>query len=180
VLTERTTMTRWQPQHSTRGDRVAGVAVKVLVGLLAALVAFVAYRWLTRGFDLPDEVAGQPRMEGRLVEEFEDLMDGLVGALDVEVHLGIYGSAFPEYMLVAAEVPDGQDVGMFYEGFVAGAGTASAPVDPNTVTCVAMPGGAGGAQCSWVVEDIVLLLQGFTTGEGDLAPVAEGLRAELA
>src|SRR5687767_5943618 len=66
VLTDPVTMTRWQPQHATRSDRMAGVAVKVLVGLLAALVGFFGYRWLTRGFELPDEVGGQPRMEGRL------------------------------------------------------------------------------------------------------------------
>lgn len=178
VLSEPATMTRWQPQHST--DRMAGLAVKVLVGLLAALVGFLGYRWLTRGFDLPDEVGGQPRMEGRLVEEFEDLVDSLVGVLDVEVHMGIYGSGVPVYMLMAAEVPDGQDVGMFYEGFVTGAGTSTGPADPNTVTCVEMPGGTGGAQCSWVVEETVLLLQGFTSTDDDLAVVAEGLRADLA
>ena len=176
VVTEPATMTRWQPQHST--DRMAGVAVKLLVGLLAVLIGFLGYRWLTRGFQLPDQIAGQPRMEGELVEGFEDLLDSVVGVLDVDVDMGLYGSGFPAYLLMAAEVPDGQNVGMFYQGFVAGAGTSTGPADPNAVTCVAVPG--GGAQCSWVTDETVLLLQGFTATEGDLQAVAEGVRADLA
>ena len=178
VVTEPATMTRWQPHHATTGDRVSGWVVRSLVVVLAALVGFLGYRWLTRGFELPDEIAGQPQMEGELVEGFEDLMDSLVGVLDVEFDMGLYGSGFPAYLLMAAEVPDGQDVGMFYQGFVAGAGTSTGPADPTAVTCVAMPG--GGAQCSWVTDETVLLLQGFTATDGDLQAVAEGVRADLA
>jgi hypothetical protein len=180
VITEPATMTKWQPQHSTTGDRLGGLAVKGLVMVLAVLVGFFAFRWFTRGPELPDEVAGQARMEGELVEGFEDLMDSLVGVLDVEVDMAIYGPGFPVYLLMAAEVPDGQDVDGFYQGFVTGAGTSTGPVDPDAVTCLAMPGGAGtGAQCSWVIDETVLLLQGFTAGEDDLAAVAEGVRADL-
>jgi hypothetical protein len=42
-----------------------------------------------------------------------------------------------------------------------------------------MPGGTG-AQCSWVLDETVLLLQGFTASEADLAAVAEGVRSDLA
>ena len=180
VLSEPATMTRWQPQHSTADDRLTGWVVRGLVLVLAALVGFFGYRWLTRGFELPDEVGGQPRMEGELVEGFEDLMDSVVGILDVEVEMGLYGSGIPAYLLMAAEVPDGEDVGAFYQGFVAGAGTSTGPADPNAVTCVAMPGGTSGAQCSWVTGETVLLLQGFTATEDDLTAVAEGVRADLA
>jgi hypothetical protein len=180
VITEPATMTKWQPQHSTTGERVAGWTVKGLVMVVAALVGFFAFQWLTRGLELPDEVAGQARMEGDLVEGFQDLMDSLTGVFDVEVDMAIYGPGFPVYLLMAAEVPDGQDVNGFYEGFVTGAGTSTGPADPDGVTCLAMPGGAGtGAQCSWVIDGTVLLLQGFTATEGDLAAVAEGVRADL-
>jgi hypothetical protein len=180
VITEPATMTKWQPQHSTTVDRVAGWAVKGLVMVLAALVGFFAYQWLTRGLQLPDEVAGQARMEGELVDGFQGLMDSLTGVFDVEVDMAIYGPGFPVYLLMAAEVPDGQNVNGFYEGFVAGAGTSIGPADPDGVTCLAMPGGAGtGAQCSWVIDETVLLLQGFTATEDDLAAVAEGVRADL-
>jgi hypothetical protein len=180
VVSEPATMTRWQPQTPT-GDRVAGWAVKALVVVLVAAVGFLGYRWLTRGLELPEQVGGQPRMEGELVEGFEDLMDSLTGVLDVEVEMGIYGSLVPVYMLAAAEVPDGQDVGSFYQGFVGGAGTTTGPVDPNAVTCVSIAStAAAGAQCSWVQDETVLLLQGFTTTEDDLAAVAEGVRSDLA
>ena len=180
VIAEPATMTKWQPQHSTTGDRVAGWAVKGLVMVLAALVAFFAFRWLTGGLELPDQVAGQARMEGELVEGFQDLMDSLTGVFDVEVDMAIYGPGFPVYLLMAAEVPEGQDVTGFYEGFVTGAGTSTGPADPDAVTCLAMPGGAGtGAQCSWVIDETVLLLQGFTATESDLAAVAQGVRTDL-
>lgn len=180
VVTEPATMTKWQPQLSPTGDRLAGWAVKGLVIVLAALVGFFVFRWLTRGLELPDEVAGQERMEGELIEGFEDLMDSLVGVLDVEVEMAVYGSGFPVYLLMAAEVPDGQDVDGFYEGFVTGAGTSTGPVDPDAMTCLGMPSGAEtGAQCSWVTDETVLLLQGFTATEGDLATVAEGVRTDL-
>jgi hypothetical protein len=64
---------------------------------------------------------------------------------------------------------------------VSGAGTSTGTVDPNVVTCLGMPGGAGaGAQCSWAHEETVLLLQGFTSTEDDLAAVAEDVRSDLA
>jgi hypothetical protein len=178
MIAEPATMTRWQPQTSS-GGRMAGWAVRGLVVVLAALVGFLGYRWLTGGLELPERVDGQPRMEGRLVEEFEDLLDGLTGAFDVEVEMGIYGSLFPVYMLAAAEVPEGQDVEAFYRGFVSGSGTATGTVDPEAVTCLGMPGGTG-AQCSWVLDETVLLLQGFTASEADLAAVAETIRSDLA
>jgi hypothetical protein len=179
VVTEPATMTRWQPQTSTTGDRLARLAVKGLVVVLAALVGFLGYRWLTAGLELPEEVGGQPRMEGELVESFEDLLDSLTGTFDVEVEMGIYGTVVPLYMLAAAEVPDGQDVDVFYQGFASGSGTATGAVDPNAVTCLALPGGTG-AQCSWVLQETVFLLQGFTTTEDDLAAVAEAVRSDLA
>lgn len=179
VVTEPATMTRWQPQTSTTGDRLAGLAIKGLVVVLAVLVGFFGYRWLTGGLELPEEVGGQPRMEGELVESFEDLLDSMTGVFAVEVELGIYGSLVPVYMLAAAEVPDGQGIEVFYQGLVSGAGTATGTVDPDAVTCLAMPGGTG-AQCSWVLEETVLLLQGFTATEDDLAAVAEGVRSDLA
>ncbi|MGH2697037.1 MAG: DUF7577 domain-containing protein [Actinomycetota bacterium] len=178
VVTEPATMTRWQPQTPT-GDRVAGWAVKALVVILAAVVGLIGYRWLTRGLELPEQVGGQPRMEGELVEGFQDLLDSVTGTFDVEVDMELYGRGFPTYLLMAAEVPDGQGVAGFYQGFVAGAGTSAGIVDPNVVTCLGMPDGAG-AQCSWVIEETVLLLQGFTTTEDDLAAVAEGVRSDLA
>lgn len=178
VVTEPATMTRWQPQTSTTGDRITGWMVRGLVVVLAAVVGFAGYLWLTRGLELPERVGGQPRMEGELVEGFEDLMDSLIGVLDVEVEMGIYGTGFPAYMLAAAEVPDGQDVAGFYQGFVAGAGTGTGAVDPDVVTCVGLPDGAG-AQCSWVQDETVLLLQGFTTTDDDLAAVAEDVRSDL-
>jgi hypothetical protein len=178
LVTEPATMTRWQPQ-TPAGGRLAGWAVKGLVVVLAAVVGFLGYRWLTRGFELPEQAGGQPRMEGALVDEFQDLLDSLTGVFAVEVEMGIYGSLVPEYMLAAAEVPDGQDVEVFYQGFVSGSGTATGTVDPNAVTCLGMPGGTG-AQCSWVLDETVLLLQGFTASEADLAAVAEGVRSDLA
>jgi hypothetical protein len=180
VVTEPATMTRWQPQTPT-GDRVAGWAVKALVVVLAAVVGFIGYRWLTRGLELPEQVGGQPRMEGELVEGFQDLLDSVTSTFDVEVDMELYGRGFPTYLLMAAEVPDGQDVAGFYQGFVAGAGTSTGIVDPTAVTCVAIAGtAAAGAQCSWAQHDTVLILQGFTTTEDDLAAVAEGVRSDLA
>lgn len=178
VIAEPATMTRWQPQRFTMGDRVTGWIVKGLVVVLAAVVGFLVYRWLTGGVDLPERVGGEPQMEGGLVEGFEDLLDSVTGAFDVEVEMVIYGRVVPVYLLMAAEVPDGQDVAGFYQGFVAGAGTSTGTVDPAVVTCLGTPGGVG-AQCSWVVEDTVLLLQGFTTTDDDLAGVAEVVRSDL-
>lgn len=180
VVTEPATMTRWQPVHETGGDRAAGWVIKGLVAVLGALVGYFGYQWLTRGFELPEEIAGQPRMEGDFVEEFEDLLDSFGGSLDVELEMAIYGRGIPVYFMAAAEIPDGQDVGQFYQGFVAGSGTSTdfGNADPNDVTCAAFPGGVG-AQCSWVQDEVVLLLQGFAATEVDLQSVADGVHSDL-
>lgn len=177
VLSEPVTMTRWQPQHST--DRMAGLAVKVLVGLLAAVVGFLGYRWLTRGFELPDEVAGQPRMEGELVDNFEDLIEGFGALGDVEFQIGLYGTLAPAYYLAVAEVPDGQDFGQAYQEFVTGSMTGIGPVDPLAVTCTTTV--SVGSHCTWADEEqrLVVFLMGYTSTEADLQTVAEDLRAEL-
>lgn len=180
VLAEPATVTRWHPETSATSDRAAGWLIRGLVAVLAGLVGFFGYQWLTRGFELPEQVGGQPRMEGDLVEEFEDLLDGFGGAFDVELEMAIYGRGVPTYFLAGAQVPDGQDVDMFYQGFVAGSGTSTefGSVDPNVLTCISFPGGAG-AQCSWAQDEVVLLLQGFTGTEDDLAGVAETVRSDL-
>jgi hypothetical protein len=179
ALTEPATMTRWQPQHSTRGDRFTGVALKILVGLLAALVAFLGYRWLTRGFELPDEVAGQPRMEGELVESFEDLIEGFGSLGDVEFQIGLYGTLAPAYYLAVAEVPDGQDFVQAYEEFVTGSMTDTGPVDALAVTCTTTV--SVGSHCTWADEEqrLVVFLMGYTSTEADLQTLAADLRAEL-
>lgn len=180
VVTEPATMTRWQPQTPTR-DRVAGWAVKALVVALAALLGFIGNRWLTGGLELPERVGGEPRMEGDIVGEFEDLLSGFGSAFDIEVKTALYGNIVPTYYIAAAEVPDDQDIGQAYQDFVEGSMTSTVPVDPGVATCVASPIGLG-AQCTWLQEDdrVIVLLNGYTSTDTGLQAVAEDVRSDLA
>jgi hypothetical protein len=179
VLTEPATVTRWQPVHGSARATSLRWLVRIVVLVVAAVAGYVGYQWLFGGFPFPDQVAGQPRMESEMLEDFEDLMDGVGATFDVDVEMALYGSGIPHYFLAAAEVPSGQSIDQFYEGFVAGSGlSAEGLADPNAVTCSGLPGGVG-AQCSWVQDETVVLLQGFLSPPEDLQGAAEEVRAEL-
>ena len=179
VLTEPATVTRWQPVHgSARGTSLRWL-VRIVVFVVAAVAGYLGYQWLFGGFPFPDEVAGQERMESDLVEDFESLTDSVGATFDVDVEMALYGTGIPLYFMAAAEVPSGQSIARFSEGFVAGSGgPARGPVDLHTVTCSGLPGGVG-AQCSWVHEETVVLLQGFLSTSEDLHGVARDISAEL-
>lgn len=180
VISEPATVTRWQPQQKAGGDAALGWIVRGLVFVVAAVGGYFAYQWLFGGFPFPEQIAGQQRMDSDLVEDFEDLLRDFSGAFDVEVEMALYGGVMPAYFMAAAEVPGGQDPGEFYRGFTTGSGVTTdfAAVDPNTVICTGFPGGVG-AQCSWLQEDTVILLQGFSSTDADLQAVAEDVSSDL-
>jgi len=179
VVTGDPTITRWQPQHGRSNDALTKWVVRGLVAVVAAVGGYLGYQWLFGGgFPFPDEVAGRPRIESDVVEQAEELIASMVGAFNVEVELAMYGQGVPEYLVAALEVPEGQLTDQFYEGFVAGSGVTVDTIDPDAVTCGAIPGGV--SQCSWVQDDTVVLIQGLLNSGVDLQPVAEQVRAEVA
>jgi ribosomal protein L40E len=169
VLTEPVTTTRWQPQHST--DRMARVAVKVLVGLVAALVGFVGYRWLTRGFPFPGEIAGFERTDAEESEQASAAIESIAQVLGVEVEAAFYGDVLqPTYVMSAFEMPaEGPLVGVQPFGGAPGGGGIRFQCGPD----------AQGAACVWEQDGRLVGIAGVGQTVEQLEPVARQVHAEL-
>jgi hypothetical protein len=170
VVTEPATMTRWQPQHTTPSDRVTAWVVKGLVVVLAAGLGLVGYRWLTRGFSFPDQIAGLERTDAEESVEAAEAIASIAQILGVEMEAAFYGDELqPTYVMFAFEKPeDSRLTGVQPFGGLPGTGIPF-QCGPD----------AQGAGCVWEHDGRVVGIGGIGQTVEQLEPVARAVRAEL-
>jgi hypothetical protein len=153
-----------------------GAIVVAAVGLLALVGGFLLVQRVLGGggLELPETLAGFPRMHGGSAETVEAQMQEAMAAFDVEMDTGLYGGgAVPDFVVVAVEGRslDSTDA-MFDEvvtgltaagATVSGEGT-SADLDGAEHRCVGVQAqGAPMGACMWQGDDhagFVLQLEG--------------------
>jgi hypothetical protein len=161
------------PEPSTGGP---GGIVVAAVGLLALIGGFLLVQRVLDGggLELPDTLAGSPRMHGGSAETVEAQMQEAMAAFDVEIDTGLYGSgAAPDFVVVAVEGSSLDSTDAMFDEFVTGLTAAGAIVsgegtnadlDGAEHRCVGVQ--AQGAQmgaCMWHADDhagFVLQLDG--------------------
>jgi hypothetical protein len=150
--------------------------VVAAVGLLALIGGFLLVQRVLDGggLELPDTLAGSPRMHGGSAETVEAQMQEAMAAFDVEIDTGLYGSgAAPDFVVVAVEGSSLDSTDAMFDEFVTGLTAAGAIVsgegtnadlDGAEHRCVGVQ--AQGAQmgaCMWHADDhagFVLQLDG--------------------
>jgi hypothetical protein len=162
------------PSPTAGGSSWIGPAIKVVVFLAVAVGAFLAWRLLFAGFPFPEEIAGQPRMEGEQAEELSRLVEDIGALADADVKVALYGQGpMPTHMMYVAEFddPEAIDMGAFVDP-----GYAAALKRGETACQVE----AQGATCSWLDGETTLVgVGGFGLAPEDVSPVAEDVRADL-
>jgi hypothetical protein len=151
-----------------------GPALKAVVFLLFAVGGFFAWRFFFGGFSFPEEVAGQPRMEGEQAERLVRVVEDIGALTDAEVEVALYGRGpMPTYMMYVAEFdgPAVTDMGAF--------------VDPQNAAAlkrgeIACQDETQGESCSWLDGETRLVgVGGFGFTPQDVSPIAEDVRADL-
>lgn len=153
-------------------------ALRVVLGVALAFVALAAYRQLMpRGVDLPDQLAGQPRMLDSRAEQLDQQMRAEGARYDVEIQTGIYGSALqPDFVVVVANGSAVEEADELFAGLTEGIEGAGASIDVTpregeldgaSYRCVGARanGGQVGA-CIWKADDHVGLVMDV---DGDAA-----------
>jgi hypothetical protein len=150
-----------------------GPAIKFGVFLVFAVAGFLAWRFFFGGFSFPEEINGQPRMEGETAERLSDFM-GEVGSLaGAEIEVAMYGEGpMPVYAMGRMEFEDAATIDLL-------AATAPQYGRLRTGGVVCAPN-AQGAFCGWLDGDrVVFSLGGPAQTPEALRPIAEEVRADL-
>jgi hypothetical protein len=150
-----------------------GPAIKFGVFLVFAVAGFLAWRFFFGGFSFPEEINGQPRMDGQSAERLSDFM-GEVGTLaGAEIETAMYGQGpMPSYVMVWARFEEGGALDLFAQ-----ASPELASLQGGGMACTP---DAQGSSCSWFDGDQVLLtVGGFTETPEALRPIAEDVRDDL-
>lgn len=161
------------PEPSTSGPGAIAVAA---VGLLALVGGFFLVQRVVGGggFELPETLAGSPRMHDASSETVETQMQDTMSAFDVEVDTGLYGDgAVPDFVVVVVEGRSLDSTDAMFDEFVTGLTQAGAQVSSEGTSahlegaehrCLGVR--AQGAQmgtCMWQAGDhagFVLQLEG--------------------
>jgi hypothetical protein len=150
-----------------------GTAVKIGVVLVVAVAGFFAWRFFFGGFSFPEEINGQPRMEGEPAERLSDFMSGIGSLAGASIETAVYGQGpMPAYIMGRTEFEDAATLDLVVRsapqlGGLRGGGLMCAP-------------DAQGSSCVWLDGDTVILtLGGFVETPEALRPIAEDVRAEL-
>jgi hypothetical protein len=156
------------------GSSWIGPAIKVVLFLAVAVGGFLGWRFLTAGFPFPDEIAGQPRIEGEQTEEFSRLVEDIAALADAEVEVALYGEGpLPSYTMFVAEYedPDVLDLGALADpAYVA-------DLKSGNTACTA---DVQGSTCSWLEGEATLIGVGsFDQTPEQLLSVARGVRSGL-
>jgi hypothetical protein len=152
--------------------------VVVVTGLGLALLGG-GLSFLRSGPSLPDEVAGRARVSSAEVSRFEEQMHGQAGESDLDVEVGVYGTAAsPDVFVILVDGGAVETTDELFDSFVSGMETAGAKVrsedtvrgerDGTEYRCVPVSGGIAAAACFWRESDNVGIVLGIdrTAEEG--------------
>jgi len=77
------------------------------VFLVFAVAGFFAWRFFFGGFSFPDEINGQPRLDGEQAERLSRLIEDIGAMADAEMEVAVYGQGpLPTYAMYVAEFDD--------------------------------------------------------------------------
>jgi len=161
------------PSPTAGGSSWIGPAIKAVVFLAVAVGAFLAWRFLFAGFPFPEEIAGQPRMEGEQAEELSRLVEDIGALAEADFDVALYGTGpVPAFMMYVAEFEDPAAIEL------------QGRRDPNSVaelksgsiSCTAEP---QGSSCSWLEGETTLIGVGAFGQTSELFPVARDVRSDL-
>jgi hypothetical protein len=160
------------PSEGPTGTSWIPAVVKVVVFLALAAGGFVGWRLLVADFAFPEEIAGQPQIEGERAERVSEFMEGLSSVAAADIELAVYGRGSPTYMMARTEFEDADALDFLIQnapGFeqLRGGGLMCGPE-------------VQGSSCSWLEGDrVVLTVGGFVDTPEALRPIAEDVRADL-
>lgn len=142
--------------------------------LAFAVGGFLAWRLLTGGFPFPEEIAGQPRVQGEQAEELSRLVEDIAALADAEVEVALYGPGPPPaYTMYVAEYEDPD----LLELAALANPTYVADLKGGQTAC--MPD-LQGSSCSWLDGDTTVIGVGaFDLTPEDFLSVARVVRADL-
>jgi hypothetical protein len=158
----------------TGGTNKAG---RIVVGLLAAFLGYIGVQQVLggSGVEIPDTVAGVPRLQGGMAARFEEEMAAEVDGYGMDAEAGAFGTGVPEFLLVVVNGSTPETTDEMFDAFVEGMSQSGASVDTAQRTgeldgasyrCVgAQAQGTGVGVCMWRADDhvgIVLDLTGDT------------------
>jgi hypothetical protein len=142
------------------------VPIAIVVGVVAVLLGRAIVGGLF-GTDLsmPDAIAGVPRDSSTSSQRFEDAAKQEFGREDLHASVAAYGTAGPEYFVIALDHPnpDADEAFQTYaRGFMTGAtgttvdieGRTTSEGDGATYICADMTGSLTGTLCMWSTEDV--------------------------
>jgi hypothetical protein len=134
---------------------------------------------LRSGPSLPDEVAGRARVSSAEVSRFEEQMRGQAGDWDLDIEVGVYGTAAkPDVFVILVDGGAVETTDELFDEFVSGMETAGAKVrsedtvrgerDGTEYRCVPVSDGIAAAACFWRESDNVGIVLGLdrTAEEG--------------
>lgn len=146
----------------------AGMVVRVLVGVVVAAAAFMfVQRFMNRGVQIPDSVAGNPRMTDSAALDFEEQMKSEAQKFGMEIQAAAFGSSGrPDFLLVVANGSAVESTDELFASFTeginqGGASVSGAPVSGElhggtTYRCVGASGnGMEIGTCMWRADDHV-------------------------
>ena len=160
------------PEVRSGGPAWVGTAIKVGVLVVFAVAGFFAWRFFFGGFSFPDEINGQPRLEGEPAERISDLMEGVGSLAGAEFEIAVYGGGPPAYVMARMEFEDAATVDLLIAsapgfGELRGGGMMCSP-------------DAQGSTCAWLDGDrVILTVGGFAETPEALRPIAEDVREDL-
>lgn len=147
------------PAPTTRSK---GTVVKIVLGLIAALIAGAAVQHVMNPtYHVPESIAGEPRIHNAVSATFEQSMAQTGQQYDVPIESAVYGTeASPDLFFVLANGRAQEDADELFTKFLSGAESAGVNVDQSaTVTgshegadyrCVPMSAqGIEAAACVW-------------------------------
>jgi hypothetical protein len=138
-----------------------GMLLRVIVGVMAAAVAYIGVQhFLSRSVEIPESIAGTPRMHDALSKTFEEQMGTEAEKFDVQLEAATFGrSGQAEFLVVvvneaALETTD-QLFQSFARGFAEGGATVGADKSEGELKdasyrCVSATGpGVQVGTCMW-------------------------------
>ncbi|HEY6567819.1 MAG TPA: hypothetical protein VI341_09920 [Actinomycetota bacterium] len=145
----------------------ASMVVRVVVGVMAAAIAYLGVQhFLHRGVEIPESIAGVPRLHDAASKEFEEQMKTEAERSDVQAVAGMFGTGKqPEFLVVVVNGSPSESTDELFQSFTGGITEAGAMVGSDksqgelkdaSYRCVAASGnGVQVGTCMWRADDHV-------------------------
>ena len=128
-----------QSPVSSAGSSGTGmsIVVRIVVGLLAAFVGFVGVQRVLGGggVEIPETVAGLPRMHDAMASQFEEEMKTEAARYSMDAEAGAFGSGqVPDFLLIVVNGSTWETTDQLFDSLVQGMSEGGATVDTQRLT----------------------------------------------